>query len=325
MKHRIKTVLLLVLTAVLSSCAVFAEEETTAVPSFEAAEVAEDFYDLYETNPDTVGWLRVGDNIDYPVVQRDNDFYLHHDFYGNEDNNGTLFVNEYNSLMPRDWLVLIHGHHMRSGAMFGRLMDYEDFGYVCSHPLIMWRTVRDPEEVYYVPVSALNVSADEGNPDYMYVLEPLDFFFEESEKMREMAESSAESVTDVILENMPEDTESAEMSVPEEAEPVWPYISEDAESAEMSMAEEVQPDEMYTPEEAELEERIRARKAGYLEEIAARQIWEGPVDADADDDLLMLVTCSYYQTNGRFLLLCRKLREDETPEMIQSMFWEAMP
>jgi len=87
----------------------------------ETEQVQEDFLSWYEENPDFVGWLTAGDNIDHPVVQRDNDYYLHHDYYGNDSEDGILFVNEFNLLWPRDWMVIIHGHHMKSGAMFGRL------------------------------------------------------------------------------------------------------------------------------------------------------------------------------------------------------------
>ena len=62
------------------------------------------------------------------------------------------------------------------------------------------------------------------------------------------------------------------------------------------------------------------RKRLYLNEIQERSLWNAPVDMDEYDEYLMLFTCSYYQDNGRFMLLCRKLRDYETPEMIQSQF-----
>ena len=36
----------------------------------------------------------------------------------------------------------------------------------------------------------------------------------------------------------------------------------------------------------------------------------------------MLVTCSYFQENGRFVLVCGRLREDESREAIESAFAE---
>ena len=59
------------------------EEETEA--ETEAPYVSPiDFAPLWETNPDTIGWIRVPDTkIDYPIVQSpDNQYYLHKDFEG---------------------------------------------------------------------------------------------------------------------------------------------------------------------------------------------------------------------------------------------------
>ena len=36
----------------------------------------------------------------------------------------------------------------------------------------------------------------------------------------------------------------------------------------------------------------------------------------------MLITCSYQYENGRFLLICRKLRDGETPETVSALFQE---
>ena len=37
----------------------------------------------------------------------------------------------------------------------------------------------------------------------------------------------------------------------------------------------------------------------------------------------MLITCSYQYEDGRFLLICRKLRPDETPEAMKALFQES--
>ena len=49
---------------------------------------------LAAINPDLVGWLELGgeEGFSAPVVQRDNDYYLRHDFYGRESRHGTVFL-----------------------------------------------------------------------------------------------------------------------------------------------------------------------------------------------------------------------------------------
>ncbi len=77
-------------------------------------------------NPDVVGWLKVNNtNIDYPVVQaKDNDFYLNHNLYNEEDKNGWVFMDYRNNNYELDANTIIFGHTMYySGVMFGTLSN----------------------------------------------------------------------------------------------------------------------------------------------------------------------------------------------------------
>ena len=92
-----------------------------------------DFRELQAINPDTVAWLTVDDtHIDHPVVQgADNFSYLDRGFDGKYYAGGTLFLDEDNDPELGDSYILIHGHHMSGGAMFGdleRFLDAEFFG-----------------------------------------------------------------------------------------------------------------------------------------------------------------------------------------------------
>ena len=58
----------------------------------------------------------------------------------------------------------------------------------------------------------------------------------------------------------------------------------------------------------------------YLDAMAKISIWRTSMDVTPQDDLICLITCSYYQDNGRFVLVCRKLREEETPESASEQF-----
>ena len=57
-------------------------------------EILPAFKELLEINPETVGYIRIeGTKIDYPVVKgKDNDYYLDHDFYGEESKSGTIMM-----------------------------------------------------------------------------------------------------------------------------------------------------------------------------------------------------------------------------------------
>lgn len=87
------------------------------------------FETLRQLNPDIAGWITIpGTVIDYPVVKgADNDFYLHHNIYGEENKNGTLFIHYKNRIEPdyQSPVLIIFGHHMHSGVMFEDLMQYD--------------------------------------------------------------------------------------------------------------------------------------------------------------------------------------------------------
>lgn len=84
-----------------------------------------DFEALQALNPDIYAWLYIpGSDISYPLLQSaaDDTFYLNHDSSGKESKNGALFTEHaYNGREFTDPVTVVYGHHMRSGAMFGRL------------------------------------------------------------------------------------------------------------------------------------------------------------------------------------------------------------
>ena len=92
--------------------------------------VQESFQALLARNPETVGYIRIGEEISLPVVQRknDNDYYLKHDMYGNETAAGALFMTSFNELNPFGYNTIIHGHNMTNGSMFGKLKNYTTLG-----------------------------------------------------------------------------------------------------------------------------------------------------------------------------------------------------
>ena len=83
-----------------------------------------DFEKLQNQSSDIFAWLNIeGTDIDYPVLFRkgDNSYYLRRDIHGNYDKNGSLFIEDYNKTDFNDPVTIIYGHHMSSGAMFGKL------------------------------------------------------------------------------------------------------------------------------------------------------------------------------------------------------------
>ena len=112
-----------------------------------------DFEALWETCPDAVGWITIdGTVIDYPVVQgEDNSFYLKHLPDGTANEAGSIMMDCANHPDFTDDVTILHGHHMRSGAMFGDLDLYKSAGYYAEHPMMRLFT---PDGDYDVAIFA---------------------------------------------------------------------------------------------------------------------------------------------------------------------------
>ena len=107
------------------------------------APVLNPYAENYLANEDMAAWLNIpGTNIDYPVMwtPRDEDFYLYKDFNGRKNSNGSLILDTDSCLDPLSTNLIIHGHNMKSGAMFGNLTDYEDPDYYEEHKNIILHT-----------------------------------------------------------------------------------------------------------------------------------------------------------------------------------------
>lgn len=82
-----------------------------------------DFEKLKKINPDVVAFIKVnGTNIENAVVKgNDNSYYLKHNIKKEESRAGWLFIDYRNKLDGTDKNIVIYGHNMKDGTMFGQL------------------------------------------------------------------------------------------------------------------------------------------------------------------------------------------------------------
>jgi len=96
------------------------------------------YTEIFQQYADIKGWLRVeGTAIDYPILQRegDDEYYLYLDFRGEEDKRGSLILDEDSSVENGSFTtnLLVHGHNMKDGSMFGELDKYRSEDYYKEH------------------------------------------------------------------------------------------------------------------------------------------------------------------------------------------------
>lgn len=108
----------------------------SVVPELPTAE--NPYAEVFREYPDIKGWLCVeGTAIDYPILQREgeDEYYLYRDFRGEEDKRGSLILDEDSSVEGGEFTtnLLIHGHNMKDGSMFGGLDAYRSEDYYKEH------------------------------------------------------------------------------------------------------------------------------------------------------------------------------------------------
>ena len=120
---------------------------------------------LYNENRDLIAWIGIEEVLDLPVVYRDNSYYLYRDFYKKKNTAGTLFLDVNHPFKERTQNLLLHGHNMKDGTMFGRLAQYEqDISYLKNHAFIDFDTLWKREK--YVIFAVLHVSLDVKSDDF---------------------------------------------------------------------------------------------------------------------------------------------------------------
>ena len=136
-------------------------------------EIAGKFKELYQLNNDFVGWLTIdGTRVDYPVMQKkDNEsFYIDKNFYKEEAIGGSLFLSSSSDIyLPTD-NILIYGHTMTDGTMFGDLKKYEDEAFCKEHRMIRFNSLKEDSvyEIAYVFKDKVHDSSYQGFKYYEF-------------------------------------------------------------------------------------------------------------------------------------------------------------
>lgn len=118
------------------------------------------FAELQAINPDIYAWIRIPNTkIDYPIAQRagDDDFYLHHDMYGQPRFAGCIYTEDCNNKDFMDPNTLIYGHNMKNQTMFQNLHLFSDKAFFDENPYVY---IYTPDHVLVYKIFAAYVYDD---------------------------------------------------------------------------------------------------------------------------------------------------------------------
>jgi len=131
------------------------EEETNAAK----------FAALKEQNQDFMGWITLPETgLDLPVMYApDNkDYYLRHSFDGEYSIYGVPYLDERTTmgLNAQSMNLVVYGHNMKTGTIFGCLTEYNKAEYYAEHPTITFDTLYGNGEYEVFAAFAIDVVAD---------------------------------------------------------------------------------------------------------------------------------------------------------------------
>lgn len=98
---------------------------------------------LVQENKHLAAWLMIEDTqVDYPVLYTPDDpeYYLRRAFDGSYALSGSLFIGA--DCFPDGTNIIIYGHKMKDGSMFGGLDAYADEEYAKAHPEITYDLIH---------------------------------------------------------------------------------------------------------------------------------------------------------------------------------------
>lgn len=170
------------------------KEAKVTLDNLDTPDVLSDYVDLLSLNQKLVGWIKIdGTKVDYPVLQTsNNDYYLNHNFNQEEDRNGSIYLDKDCSIWPRSQNLILYGHNMKSGKMFGSLKNYKDEAFFKEHNTFTFDTIyqkgtyqilyvfneviHDETEVTFKYYQFINANSEEEFNSYMKDMEQMSIY-----------------------------------------------------------------------------------------------------------------------------------------------------
>ena len=287
------------------------EEETfeDAAEEEEIRDPLPEYDEILTVNPYVSGWLKIdGSNIDAPVVYtpKSQNYFLHRDLSGNDRESGTLFI----AAIWRDgyYNTLIYGHNMKDGSGFGSLGKYSSKAYAFDHRTIRFDTLYETRE--YELLGAFYSAIEETELETPADREERDKAIEEESIARKQEEEEKEK-------EKPSEEAPTEEAPPEEA----PKVEEPPKLTlfDLHLDEDFGNVDIYRMEKDQdmsngdfryyyfTDLTYKDDYDYYVENVKKNSIYDTGVEAEWGDELLTLSTCSYHTTNGRFVIVAKRV------------------
>jgi len=136
-------------------------------------EILPEYKKLFEENNDMYGWIKIeGTEIDYPVLYtpEDPNFYVNKNWKKEicfENVGNSIFIDGQTTENSNN--IIVYGHNMNDGSMFGSLKEYRDEAYYQDHKYIEFDTLYEKQIFEVICVSKTVVYYDDIKPKDAYL------------------------------------------------------------------------------------------------------------------------------------------------------------
>lgn len=144
-------------------------KEDTEKDSDEETEAPDRFAQLQAINPEIKGWIYIPNTtyIDYPVLEHEGDgpysqYYLWRDYYGNNSNYGSVFMDYRCTKSVNSKNLILHGHNMDNGMVFHQLLSYTNLNFYSSAPVIQFDTAEYEADWKIISIFKTNTLESQG-------------------------------------------------------------------------------------------------------------------------------------------------------------------
>jgi sortase B len=107
------------------------------------------YRELYDQNPEVAGWIQIeGTKLNCPVMQSrdDPERYLRLNFEGKYAYSGLPFLDARNDAYSRTENLIVYGHNMKNGTIFGQIPNYADKKYWENNPIVKFDLLAERRE-----------------------------------------------------------------------------------------------------------------------------------------------------------------------------------
>lgn len=131
--------------------------------SEEEQEYNVDFEKLKKINNEIVGYLKVNNTkIEYAVVQgNDNDYYLKRNLDKKDNIGGSIFMDYKNKVDGTDKNIVIYGHNVKDGSMFGTLKNILEEEWYNNKENYIIDFITEKEKQKYQVFSVYKIESEE--------------------------------------------------------------------------------------------------------------------------------------------------------------------